>query len=137
MGQVAGILNGSAELTGDLDLLWDGDPAGAAALAAAFSSVGASLAGNDGRALDCGPAAFGQPKLVFATAAASGDLCSAALAMPGPPVAEMLRRSRAARAGDGTVIRYLDLPDLAAMRRAIGRPKDLRRAAELERLAAR
>ena len=25
MGQVAGIMHGSRELTGDLDLLWDGD----------------------------------------------------------------------------------------------------------------
>jgi hypothetical protein len=36
-------------------------------------------------------------------------------------------------ADDGTVVRYLALPDLISMRRAVGRPKDVRRAAELER----
>ena len=34
------------------------------------------------------------------------------------------------------MIRYLDRPDLIRMRRAVGRPKDLRRAQELELLAA-
>jgi hypothetical protein len=48
IGQVAGIMHGSAELTGDLDLLWDGAPGHAPALAAAFASVGASLADDDG-----------------------------------------------------------------------------------------
>jgi hypothetical protein len=37
-------------------------------------------------------------------------------------------------AADGLVIRYLDRADLIRMRRAIGRPKDLRRATELELL---
>ncbi|HEY1699114.1 MAG TPA: hypothetical protein VGG75_05280 [Trebonia sp.] len=37
IGQVAGIMHGSSELTGDLDLLWDGDPAHAPALAGAFA----------------------------------------------------------------------------------------------------
>src|SRR5437016_5355223 len=36
IGQVAGIMHGSRELTGDLDLLWDGDPGQTPALAAAF-----------------------------------------------------------------------------------------------------
>jgi hypothetical protein len=38
-------------------------------------------------------------------------------------------------AADGLVIRYLDCADLIRMRRAAGRPKDLRRASELELLA--
>lgn len=37
-------------------------------------------------------------------------------------------------APDGTTIRYLAIEDLITMRRAVGRPKDLRRAAELEAL---
>jgi len=41
MGQVAGIMHGSRELTGDLDLLWDGDHGQAPALAAAFAAAGA------------------------------------------------------------------------------------------------
>ncbi|HEX5299363.1 MAG TPA: hypothetical protein VFW50_20450 [Streptosporangiaceae bacterium] len=39
IGQVAGIMHGSRELTGDLDLLWDGDPGQAGTMAAAFSSA--------------------------------------------------------------------------------------------------
>ena len=46
-----------------------------------------------------------------------------------------LARCRVA-AADGLVIRYLDLPDLIRMRRAVGRPKDLRRVSELELLAS-
>jgi hypothetical protein len=35
-----------------------------------------------------------------------------------------------ATAADGLVVRYPDLADLIRMRRAVGRPKDLRRASE-------
>jgi hypothetical protein len=38
MGQVAGIVHGSRELTGDLDLLWDGDRGQAPALAVAVAT---------------------------------------------------------------------------------------------------
>jgi len=40
------------------------------------------------------------------------------------------------RTADGGTVRYLDAADLVAMRRASGRPRDLRRADELERLIA-
>ncbi|WP_181799162.1 hypothetical protein [Kitasatospora acidiphila] len=55
IGQVAGILHGSRELTGDLDLLWDGDPSRADAMAAAFAAVGAVLLDEDGNELPCTP----------------------------------------------------------------------------------
>jgi hypothetical protein len=51
----------------------------------------------------------------------------------GSPVTEFLGRCDEASAGDFT-IRYLNRPDLIQMRQAIGRPKDLRRAAELQAL---
>ena len=51
------------------------------------------------------------------------------------PVAAFLARCEVAAAGGGRVIRYLDRADLIRMRRAAGRPKDLRRASELELLA--
>ncbi|MEV6791442.1 hypothetical protein AB0M87_05450 [Streptomyces sp. NPDC051320] len=72
IGQVAGILHGSPELTGDLYLLWDGDPVQAQRL----------------------------------TVAAPG----------------------------GFDVDYVRRDDLFRMRRAVGSPKDLRRAEELERL---
>ncbi len=134
IGQVAGILHGSAELTGDLDLLWDGSPEQAGPLAEAFAAVGARLTDDDGRQLPCGPEAFLLPKVDFSTPAASGDCCTPALNWGGLDVAGFGARALSAPIGDGAVIHYLDLADLIAMRRAVGRPKDLRRAAELERL---
>jgi hypothetical protein len=135
MGQVAGIMHGSRELTGDLDLLWDGDRRQAPALAAAFAAAGARLEGPEGRPLPCEPAAFGDAKVLFRSASASGDCCTPALPWGDLPVAAFLARCRVATARDGLVIRYLDRADLIRMRRAVGRPKDLRRASELERLA--
>jgi hypothetical protein len=134
IGQVAGILHGSAELTGDLDLLWDGSAGAADALAAGFAGLDAELADDDGRPVPCGPAAFGLPKVLFRTATASGDCCTPALPWGDLPIADFLRRGVVAVAADGTVVRYLDRADLVRMRRAAGRPKDLRRADELERL---
>jgi hypothetical protein len=134
MGQVAGIMYGSRELTGDLDLLWDGDGRQAPALAAAFAAAGATLRDADGRPVRCEPAAFGLPKVLFRSALASGDCCTPALPWGDLPVAAFLTRCRVATARDGLVIRYLDRADLIRMRRAVGRPKDLRRARELELL---
>jgi hypothetical protein len=65
MGQVAGIMHGSRELTGDLDLLWDGEAGQAEALAAAFASVSADLTDGEGVPVRCEPAAFGLPKVLF------------------------------------------------------------------------
>jgi hypothetical protein len=136
IGQVAGILHGSRELTGDLDLLWDGDARQATALAAAFASVSAELADADGFTVRCEPAAFALPKVLFRTASASGDCCTPALNWGDLPVSEFLGRCCTATAPDGLVIRYVALTDLIRMRRAVGRPKDLRRAAELAALSA-
>jgi hypothetical protein len=70
IGQVAGIMHGSRDLTGDLDLLWDGDPRWAAAMAAGFGAAGSSLADDDGVPVPCEPAAFGLPKVLFSAPAA-------------------------------------------------------------------
>jgi hypothetical protein len=64
------------------------------------------------------------------------DCCTPALPWGDLPVAAFLGCCRVATAGDGLVVRYLDLADLIRMRRAVGRAKDPRRASELERLAA-
>jgi hypothetical protein len=128
IGQVAGILHGSTELTGDLDLLWDGDPAQAPALAAAFAAERVALTDDDGRPV--GPEALAGPKVQFTGPTASGDCCTPALPW-GTPVLDHLDRCESAVAPDGWTLRWLRRDDLIAMRRALGRPKDLRRAAEL------
>jgi hypothetical protein len=133
IGQVAGIMHGSSELTGDLDLLWDGDERHAAAMAAAFGSVGARLADDDGAAMACDAAAFRLPKIVFSTPGASGDCCTPALPWGDLPIAEFLARRELA-AGPGLEVGYLRREDLIRMRRMAARPKDLRRADELARL---
>jgi hypothetical protein len=134
MGQVAGIMHGSTELTGDLDLLWDGDPRHAGALTAAFASVSADLTDGDGVPVRCAAAAFGLPKVLFRSAAASGDCCTPALPWGDLPVTDFLARCQVATAPSGMRICYLSRPDLIRMRRAVGRAKDLRRADELEGL---
>jgi len=76
IGQVAAIMHGSREVTGDLDLLWDGDEANAPALAGAFASVSTELVDDSGLPLPCEPAAFRLPKVLFRSAFASGDCCT-------------------------------------------------------------
>jgi hypothetical protein len=135
IGQVAGILHGSQELTGDLDLLWAGDPRSAARFAAAFADVEASLFDDDGAPVRFGPEAFALPKVLFHSAGASGDCCTPALPWGALDILGVLDRAEAA-SENGVTVHYASLADLVAMRRASGRPKDLRRADELARLAA-
>jgi hypothetical protein len=134
IGQVAGILHGSAELTGDLDLLWSGRPDEASAMARAFADVGAQLADDDGQPLAVDAASLARPKVVFRTSQASGDCCTPALPWGALDVAAFAARADVAGV-DGATIHFVSLEDLVAMRRAVGRPKDIRRAAELEALA--
>ncbi|GAB2944286.1 hypothetical protein ACFMQL_33920 [Nonomuraea fastidiosa] len=130
IGQVAGIMHGSAELTGDLDLLWDGSPAHAPAVAAAFASIGARLGGG----LPLEPESFLRPKVAFTAPGAGGDCCTPALPWGDLHVPGFLDRALTATGPDGLTVHYACLDDLILMRRTLGRPKDLRRAAELERL---
>jgi hypothetical protein len=133
IGQVAGILHGSEELTGDLDLLWSGAAGEAPKLVAAFADVGASLSDDDHRPLGLTVDALALPKVLFASPGASGDCCTPRLPWGALDIDGTL--ARAVRAHDGGVtVYYTARPDLVAMRRAAGRPKDLRRAEELEGL---
>jgi hypothetical protein len=136
IGQVAGILHGSEEPTGDLDLLWSGSSADADAMVAAFTSLGASLTDDDGNAVPSA-GAFSLPKVQFRTATAAGDCCTPRVPFgEGLNVATFVDRAVEARI-EGVTVRYLAIEDLIAMRRAAGRPKDHRRADELERIVAR
>jgi hypothetical protein len=136
IGQVAGIMHGSQELTGDLDLLWDGDEQQAQGLADTFASVSADLFDENGVPVRCEPAAFRLPKVLFRSEFASGDCCTPALPWGGLPITDILTRCEVVAATDGFEIRYLSRTDLIRMRQAAGRGKDLRRTEELERLVA-
>jgi len=136
MGQVAGIMHGSTELTGDLDLLWDGAPDHAAAFLTGFAEVGAKLNDDDGNPLALSIEAFRLPKVQFSSPNASGDCCTPLLPWGGIDVAGFLGRALTATDRDGMQVHYLRCDDLVTMRRAVGRPKDRRRADELETLMA-
>lgn len=135
IGQVAGILHGSRELTGDLDLLWDGSASQSSALVQAFSAVDARLVDDDLRPVALAPSAFLLPKVQFESHAASGDLCTPALPWGSLEVRVFLNRALTVSDVDGLEVHYLRRSDLVSMRRAVGRPKDLRRADELEAFA--
>jgi hypothetical protein len=136
IGQVAGILHGSAELTGDLDLLWSGDPPDAPGIVGAFASLDAELRTDEGTLVSDVAAAFSLPKVLYETRTAAGDCCTPRLPWGGLDVRAFISRAETAEV-EGVLVRYLALNDLIAMRRAAGRPKDLRRAQELERLGHR
>ncbi len=134
MGQVAGIMHGSMELTGDLDLLWDGQEQQAGLLAAGFAAVGAIVTGDDGTPMAVTPKAFCLPKVLFRTPTASGDCCTPSLPWGDLDIPAIIRRANRAVRPGGVAVHYVSAEDLIVMRRAAGRPKDQRRADELERL---
>ncbi|MEU9095981.1 hypothetical protein [Streptomyces sp. NPDC048428] len=121
IGQVAGIMHGSTELTGDLDLLWDGSPEQGRALHDALAATGCTALPE----LD-------RPQVTYQVTGVSGDLCTPALPWGDMDVMPCLARAVSTRDPAGFDIRYVDLDDLIRMRRSLSRPKDLRRADELE-----
>jgi len=123
IGQVAGIMHGSTEPTGDLDLLWDGTPDEARALRGALTRCGCAE-----------PPDLGRAQVEYRVTGAGGDLCTPALPWGAMDVTPCLLRAETARDPAGFTIRYAALDDLIGMRRALGRPKDHRRADELVRL---
>ncbi|WP_237518671.1 hypothetical protein [Streptomyces sp. SID5910] len=123
IGQVAGIMHGSTELTGDLDLLWDGTPGQARALREALTATGCTA-----------PPDLSRPQVAYRVTGADGDLCTPALPWGGMDTEPCLARAVAAHDPEGFTIRYADVDDLILMRRSLGRPKDHRRANELEAL---
>jgi hypothetical protein len=133
IGQVAGIMHGSQELTGDLDLLWTGGPDEAPKFSAAFADVDALLFDDEHQPLPVDLHAFALPKVLFHSVGASGDCCTPLLPWGTLDIVGILDRAEAAR-DEAVVVHYASLRDLIDMRRASGRPKDLRRATELEEL---
>ena len=133
IGQVAGILHGSAELTGDLDLLWSGSSTDVPAISAAFSAASAMLWDDDGCSLPVEVEAFELPKVQFRTATSAGDCCTPALSWGGLDIEGSLTRASSAVV-DGVRLHYVSRSDLIAMRLAVGRAKDRRRAVELQLL---
>ena len=135
-GQVAGILHGSVEPTGDLDILWNGNPDGGDRIARAFDAAGVVVRDEDfNRVAPAGyAAALTGAKVYFEGLNSAGDLCTPRLRWGSLDVAAFLRRKVWAHEG-GLAVPYLCLGDLITMRRAVTGAKHERRARELERLA--
>jgi hypothetical protein len=135
-GQVAGIMHGSQEPTGDLDILWN--PAGSdlnqmERVLQSFQLL--SFRADDHQVITNIKFALTLPKLYFEGLGCAGDMCTPLLPWAGLNVRMILDRKIWAHSGSLSVP-YIDLPDLIEMRRAIGGTKHVRRAAELDVLRA-
>lgn len=133
-GQVAGILHGSTDPTGDLDFLWDGSATAVDRIAGAFERAGVVL--RDERFQPVAPSRYGQAlqgaKVYFEGLGSAGDLCTPRLRWGDLDVTAFLHRKVWAHRG-AVGVPYLRLDDLISMRRAVSTsPKHARRLAELE-----
>lgn len=136
-GQVAGILHGSSEPTGDLDLLWDGSPDAVDAIASAFEAAHVVI--RDEHFEPVNPANYRQAlsgaKVYFEGLHCAGDLCTPRLRWGSLDVEAFLRRKVWVHA-DALSVPYISLEDLVTMRKALPGAKHERRALELARLSA-
>jgi hypothetical protein len=121
IGGVAANAHGSRRLTLDVDIVPAPDESNYGRLAAALDELDAPAL-----AVDSGLARANVLKL--ATAVGDLDVLNGA---PGAPPYEDLRKRAVEVAVRGTPVRIASLDDLIAMKRASGRPQDLRDIAEL------
>lgn len=136
-GQVAGILHGSSDPTGDLDILWDGSADAIDGIAHTLEAGGVVLRGEDFNRVDPSDyrSALAGAKVYFEGLSSAGDLCTPRLRWGSLDVASFLRRKVWAKAGP-LAVPYLSLEDLLTMRRAVTGTKHARRIRELEDLAS-
>jgi len=131
IGGIAAVLHGSARTTFDLDLAFSQDAANREALARVLLDLNARLRGvsedvpftPDARAL--------HEIEVLTLATDAGDLDVLARPAGAPPYARLRARADRYDLG-GFAVLVAGLPDLIAMKRAAGRPKDLADVEELE-----
>lgn len=130
VGGIAAILHGWPGATADLDVLGALDPTNLDRLAAALAEVGARGPGWDGTA---GTMAT---DTAWSLETEAGPLDLLFVLEPWGTYDELQPRSEEVSAF-GVVIPVVSLDDLIALKRALGRPKDLRVAVELEELRGR
>jgi predicted nucleotidyltransferase len=130
VGGIAAILHGWPGATADLDILGALDPENLDRLAAALRELHATGEGWDGEPRTIGTAtAWG-----LDTDAGPVDLL---FVLEPWGTYEDLRASAVEIGGFGVTIPIVALDDLIELKRALGRPKDLRVAVELEELRER
>ena len=132
IGGVAGALHGSPSITQDLDVCYDRRPENLERLAEALQSVNGRLRGAPSEVpfvLDAKTLGRGD-SFTFTTDAGSLDLLGTPSGSSGY---DALARNAHAFELDGLTVRVASVEDLMAMKRAAGRPQDLK---ELEILGA-
>ena len=134
-GQVAGILHGSADPTGDLDILWDGSVHAVDKMAREFEGAGVVLRDEDFKLVEPADyrAALAGAKVYFEGLGCAGDLCTPRLRWGALNVTAFLDRKLWAHS-DELAVPYLSLDDLLTMRTAVLGAKHARRVRELELL---
>src|SRR5688500_1954343 len=133
-GQVAGILHGSSDPTGDLDILWDGSADAVDGIARAFEEVGVVLRDEDFNRVEPAGyrAALAGAKVYFEGLNCAGDLCTPRLRWGSLDVESFLHRKVWAHAGR-LAVPYLSLEDLLTRRSAVTAPTHARRLREVQR----
>jgi hypothetical protein len=132
IGGIAANAHGSRRLTLDIDVMPEPDDANYQRLAAALDELDAPVTAvdSDFRSLDPRDSFDLARAAVLKLPTAAGDLDVVNRAPGAPPYEELRKRAIEVRVR-GTRIRVVSLDDLIAMKRAAGRPQDLRDIADL------
>jgi hypothetical protein len=132
IGGIAANAHGWRRLTLDVDIVPEPQDSNYQRLAAALDELGAPASAEDSGFRDLDPRDrfdLARAKVLqLPTAAGDLDVLNAAI---GSPPYEDLRRRAIEVVVRGTPVRIASLDDLIAMKRAAGRPQDLRDIAEL------
>jgi hypothetical protein len=129
---VAANAHGSRRLTLDVDIVPAPEEPNYERLAAALDELGAPASAFDSEFRDLDPRDSFDPARarILKLATAAGDLDVHNGAIGAPPYEDLRKRSIEVEVR-GTPVRVASLDDVIAMKRAIGRPQDLRDIAEL------
>ncbi len=137
IGGIAANAHGSRRLTLDVDVMPEPNDANYKRLASALDELDApeTAVDSDSRSLESRDSFDLARAAVLKLPTAAGDLDVVNRAPGAPPYEELRKRAIDVRVR-GTRIRVASLDDLIAMKRAAGRPQDLRDIAELTEASA-
>jgi hypothetical protein len=135
IGGIAANAHGSRRLTLDVDIIPAPEDSNYERLAAALDELGAPVTAEDSSFRDLDPRdSFDLARAnILKLATAAGDIDVLNTAKGSPPYEDLRRRAIEVDVR-GTPIRVASLDDLIAMKRAAGRPQDLRDIADLTAL---